>query len=199
MQPLDACGIILAGGQSRRMGSNKALLPFHGQPLIGRVAARLRPWFRQMVIVTHTPEAFRFLDLPVVSDPAPGLGPLGGLQAGLAFSQSTVAFVAACDMPFISVDLAAEMVRRAVNGAHDAVVPTHRGVPEPLHAVYARSCLPAIAELLAAGDRKVQHLLGRVRTLEVPEQEVRRFGDPDRLFFNCNTPADLDAALAWEE
>lgn len=193
---LPACGCILAGGQSRRMGTNKALLPFHGEPLIQRVARRLQAWLDQVVVVTNDPETYAFLGLPMVGDREPGAGPLGGIEAGLRASRHRVAFVVACDMPFLHPGLVAHLVALAQEA--DAVVPVVAGQYEPTCAVYTRDCLPAVAELLAAGERRIARLFERVRIREVGEEEIRSFGPPERLFFNCNTPEDYRLALAME-
>jgi molybdopterin-guanine dinucleotide biosynthesis protein A len=195
-QPLKACGVILAGGQSSRMGANKALLEVGGEPLIERLARRFTRWFEQVVVVTNTPELFQFLGLPMVSDRLPGLGPLVGLEAGLTASRFEHAFFAACDMPFVSEDLVRYLLAQAPD--HDIVVPRMGGEFEPMHAVYTRTCLPVIAANLEARRLRLLALFDAVRVRVVEEAEVRQFGDPERLFFNCNTPADLTQARTWE-
>jgi molybdopterin-guanine dinucleotide biosynthesis protein A len=195
-QPLKACGVILAGGQSSRMGANKALLEVGGEPLIERLARRFTRWFEQVVVVTNTPELFQFLGLPMVSDRLPGLGPLVGLEAGLTASRFEHAFFAACDMPFVSEDLVRYLLTQAPD--HDNVVPRIGGEFEPMHAVYTRTCLPVIAANLEARRLRLLALFDAVRVRVVEEAEVRQFGDPERLFFNCNTPADLTQARTWE-
>jgi molybdopterin-guanine dinucleotide biosynthesis protein A len=195
-QPLKACGVILAGGQSSRMGANKALLEVGGEPLIERLARRFTRWFEQVVVVTNTPELFQFLGLPMVSDRLPGLGPLVGLEAGLTASRFEHAFFAACDMPFVSEDLVRYLLTQAPD--HDIVVPRIGGEFEPMHAVYTRTCLPVIAANLEARRLRLLALFDAVRVRVVEEAEVLQFGDPDRLFFNCNTPADLTQARTWE-
>ncbi|MFZ5814656.1 MAG: molybdenum cofactor guanylyltransferase [Bacillota bacterium] len=198
MEPrMKACGVILAGGQSSRMGQNKALLEIGGQPLIRRLAGRMTAWFEQVVIVTNTPETYAFLGLPLVGDRVPGLGPLGGLEAGLNASHYEHAFFCAVDMPFVHQGLVRHMV--ALAAGHDIVVPVVRGEFEPMHAVYGRGCLPAISQNLEARRLRLISIFDRVRRRELSEEEVRRFGDPDRLFFNCNTPEDLEQARRWAE
>lgn len=197
-QPLNACGAILAGGQSSRMGTNKALLDFHGQPLIARLADRFTRWFSQVVVVTNTPELYAFLGLPMVGDRIPGLGPLGGLEAGLTASRFPHVFFCACDMPFVDEAFVRYLVGLAPDS--DVVVPQVEGEYEPMHAVYGRSCLPAVTDLLDRRRLKLLNLYDPPRTVRtVTEPEIRPFGDPARLFFNCNTPADLAQALAWTE
>lgn len=192
---LAACGVILAGGQSSRMGANKALLDFDGEPLIQRLATRFAAWFDQVVVVTNTPDTYRFLELPMVSDRTPGLGPLGGLEAGLSASRYEHAFFCAVDMPFVSRALIGHMLQLAPG--HEIVVPVLGGEFEPMHAVYSKGCLPVITRNLDARHLRLISIFSEVRRRDLTEDEVRRFGDPHRLFFNCNTPEDLLKALHW--
>ncbi|MGE5673735.1 MAG: molybdenum cofactor guanylyltransferase [Mycobacterium leprae] len=193
---LNACGVILAGGQSSRMGTNKALLDFGGEPLIGRIAHRLGEWFAQVVVVTNSPDLYGFLDLPTAGDRVPGLGPLGGLEAGLRMSRFEHAFFCACDMPFLDEALVRHLI--ALAPGHDVVVPQVAGEYEPMHAVYSQACLPIIQGNLDARRLRLLSFYESVRLRAVNEDEIRRFGDPDRLFFNCNTPTDVALAREWE-
>src|SRR5690606_34969376 len=118
-------------------------------------------------------------------------------EAGLTAARWPVAFVAACDMPFLDEGLVRYMVELARD--YDAVVPRLDGRREPLHAVYGKGCLSHIGGLIAEGTYAVASLFSRVRTRYVEEEEVRRFGDPERLFFNCNTPEDMARARAWAQ
>lgn len=193
---MNACGVILAGGQSTRMGHNKALLDFGGEPLIARLARQMQTWFAQTVVVTNTPDVYEFLQLPMAGDRTPGLGPLGGLEAGLTASRYEHAFFVACDMPFVNEGLVRHLLSLAPG--HDIVVPQVDGEFEPMHAVYARTCLPAIAANLEARRLRLLSIFHDVRVRKVDETEIRPFGDPERLFFNCNTPEDLAMAREWE-
>ncbi|HWI62761.1 MAG TPA: molybdenum cofactor guanylyltransferase [Symbiobacteriaceae bacterium] len=193
---IEACGVILAGGQSSRMGANKALLDFGGQPLISRVARQFTEWFPQVVVVTNTPDVYAFLGLPMVGDRIPGLGPLGGLEAGLTASRYEHAFFAACDMPFLQVDFIRYLLAQAPGNG--IVVPRVAGEFEPMHAVYTQACLPAITANLDARRLKLLRIFDMVKVRIVEESEIRPFGDPQRLFFNCNTPDDLALARTWE-
>lgn len=191
-----ACGVILAGGQSSRMGRNKALIEFRGEPLIQRLARRMQDWFQQVIVVTNSPELYGFLGLPLVGDRIPGLGPLGGLEAGLSSCEHDHAFFCATDMPFVSEALVRYMVGLAPE--YDVVVPMLGGEYEPMHAVYSRSCLPWVTEKLDSRRLRLLSIYDQARLRVVDEAEIRRFGDPERLFFNCNTPEDLNRARAWE-
>lgn len=175
------------------MGTNKALLDFQGQKLIERTAQQFAAWFEQVVVVTNTPETYAFLGLPMVGDRVPGLGPLGGIEAGLGASRFHAAFMAACDMPFISRDLIGYLLSLAATA--DVVVPTPEGMYEPMHAVYTEACLPVVQETLDAGQYKIVRFYDRMRVRAVSAGELARFGNVEKLFFNCNTPADMQRAL----
>src|SRR2546422_171213 len=102
--------IILAGGQSRRMGQNKALLRLApgGPTLIERVIAAVAP-FGPLLLVTNTPEVYAFLGRPMVPDAETGVGPLAGLLAGLQAAVPAYNFVLACDMPWLQPALLAHL------------------------------------------------------------------------------------------
>ena len=198
--------IINAGGQSRRMGTDKALLPVppHGAPLIAHVAARLLPLRpARLVVVTNDRTLPAQAGLPpdtrFVPDAYPDTGTLGGIATGLQHAPDW-AVVVACDLPLVSaplfqmlVDLAGEQE----NGEDrwDAVVPVVDGYEEPLHALYHRRCLAAIEARLAAGQRRVISFMPNVRTRYVPEETLRTVDPMLRSFFNTNTPEEWAAAL----
>jgi molybdopterin-guanine dinucleotide biosynthesis protein A len=189
-----ACGCIMAGGASTRMGRNKALIEFQGQPLIERTVGRFKDWFDQVLLVTNTPEEYGFLGVEMVSDRLPDLGPLAGIEAGLVASRHPLLFVAACDMPFLDEALIKHLISLA-NGV-DVVLPVIAGQSEPLHAVYARTCLPYVTANLNEGALKLGGLMAQLQVRQVAEAEVAPFGAPDRLFMNCNSPNDLTLALS---
>lgn len=187
-------GLVLAGGESRRLGLDKARLLFGGRPLLDIVAGRLAEVCAEVIVVASpqrppevTPPGAR-----VVFDETPGLGPLAGIQAGLKAASFPFAFVAACDMPFLSLPLLRYMA--GLPRTYEALVPEVQGRRHPLHAIYSRACLPAVEELLRAGQRSIGELLTRVRVQAVGEEEVRRW-DPDGLtLFNLNDRRDLATA-----
>jgi molybdopterin-guanine dinucleotide biosynthesis protein A len=199
--------IINAGGQSRRMGTDKALLPVppHNLPLIAHIAARLAPLSAShLVVVTNDIVLPHLAQLPdtaiFVPDSYPDTGTLGGIATGLRHAQGWAAVVA-CDLPLVSAALFAMFAALAgeqENGQDrwDAIVPVVGGYEEPLHALYHRRCLPAIEARLAAGQRRVISFMPDVRTRYVPEDQLRAL-DPDlKSFFNTNTPQEWDQALA---
>jgi molybdenum cofactor guanylyltransferase len=185
------------------MGQDKVWMMLDGQPLIERVVRRLLPVAAEVLVSAGDPAPYgallRGLPIPcrVVADAYPGYGPLAGMQAGLSAAGTDLALVVAADMPFLNIALLQHMIELAEG--YDGVVPhiydvrKRIGAPEPLHALYRRSCLPAIERHLAAADRQVLCFFDEVRILSLAPEEIRGF-DPDLLsFFNVNTPAD------WQE
>ncbi len=184
---------VQAGGQSRRMGRDKALLPFDGRPLIAHILARLSGLAEQVLITTNQPQALAFLGVPCYADRHPGQGALGGLYTALYHATTPWVAVVACDMPFASPELFRRAwARLQASPQAAAAVPRTANGWEPFHGVYRRAaCLPALASALQAGERQVQAWLARISALAVevsPEEET--------ALWNLNTPADYRRALA---
>jgi len=189
-------GVILAGGLATRYGGRpKGLERVHGARIIDRVAAALAPATDRLLLVANDPSAADWLPgIAVAADVRSGLGSLGGIHAAIVRA-GTAALVVAWDMPFVPTGLLRSL-RALGEGGWDVGVPesdSRRGV-EPLCAYYAPSCVPAIERRLDAGDRRVVGFYDDVRVARLGVAEVRRFGDPARLFMNVNQPADLTAA-----
>ena len=186
--------VILAGGVSSRMGSNKALLTVEGAPLIEKIYRTMARLFREVVLVTNTPEEYSFLPCPMVADRYPGVGPLAGLHAGLMASTGNWIFMTACDTPFLNPDVV-RMICTVV-GEHDAVVPVSRGGKEPLQALYGRRCLATVEQALEHGDWKLLNLLDRVRTRFVTLKELAAIPGAELSFCNVNTPEEYERLCA---
>lgn len=182
---------ILAGGQSRRMGRNKALLPVEGKPSIQRVAEAARQVAGEVVVVANDPEPYRFLGLPIIGDLHPGKGPQAGMEAALVWSPADWTFILSCDLPFLTREFLRTLAGLA-DEAYDAVVPVHPADRRhPLAALYHRRCLPLISKNLAEDRLKTQGLLDRLRVRPVTAAEAGP--DLDHLLFNMNRPADYEA------
>ena len=180
---------ILAGGSSRRMGRNKALLPFRGRPLVARVHETLQPLFEDIFLVTNDPGLFDFVPCPKIPDRVPGKGPISGVDAALRHSRNPYVLVVGCDAPFLSPSLL-ELLAGKTEEA-DLVIPVGPDGPEPLCAVYGKGCLPHIEESLRKGDFSLMALVGRSRTREIPAEEVAGVDPGFRSFMNINTPGDF--------
>lgn len=184
-------GLVLAGGRSRRMGREKALVDFDGQPLVKRVADRLARVADPVLVATGNPGRLGHLGYQELADVASGCGPLGGLVAGLEASPHELVAVVAVDMPHLSPELLELLV--SVRRGEDAVVPLGSTGLEPLHAVYSTSALPSMREALARGRYGLQQLLSHLRVREVPASEWAAATVDPRFAFNINRPEDLEA------
>ncbi|WP_042463726.1 molybdenum cofactor guanylyltransferase [Neobacillus dielmonensis] len=191
---MKAGAIILSGGKSSRMGSNKALLKINDQPNIERIRDRLKSYFNEMILVTNEPKSYEFLGLKVTSDHYPGMGPLAGLHAGLLASESDMNLLAACDMPFVSGELAHALVTHAQN--YDAVIPVIEGKQHPLFAVYHKRVAMAAESCIKSGNLRMKHLLDQLNVLYLTEKQLGSFSqlDIEKTFFNMNHPSEYEDA-----
>ena len=186
---------IQAGGQSSRMGTDKALKPFLGRPLIQRVIDRLSPIADEIIVTTNRPDKYSFLNLRLFPDLKPDRGALGGLYTAIASAAYPTVAVVACDMPFASPMLFEAMSRLLVENEADVLIPKSDDYYEPLHAVYRRdTCLPAIEAAIDADKWKVIAWFPQVRVYELSSDEVNQ-SDPQGLaFWNVNTPEEFAQA-----
>ncbi len=182
-------GVILAGGASSRMGSNKALLLHEGGRIIEKVYRVLAELFEEVLLVTNNPELYQFIPCRKVPDIYPGRGVMAGIHAGLSQSREPSVFVAACDMPHLNGKLIRHLT--ALADGVDVVMPVTPGGFEPLHAIYRKECLPVLEEFLGDEEhRRVVSLFLRVRVREVSLDEIASFDPKFTSFDNINTPDD---------
>jgi len=162
-----ASAVVLAGGDSRRMGRDKSLLPIAGKPMIAHIVDRLRGLFDDIVIGGGRPGDYDFLGLEVVPDFAPGQGPLMGIASALPRMKNDLGFVIACDMPDFELGFISRMASKAER--YDLVLPVNsRGEFEPAFAYYRRSVAETARAVLAEGGRSILDLLPRVRWRSIP-------------------------------
>ncbi|HTX93052.1 MAG TPA: molybdenum cofactor guanylyltransferase [Anaerolineales bacterium] len=186
---------LLSGGNSSRMGQDKALLSFLGRPLILRVIERLSPLAEEVLLSTNRPQEYAFLGLPAFPDLHPGDGPLGGLYTCLSAAKHPLVAAAACDMPFASPALFEyERDLLAKTGA-DAVIPSTPDGLEPLHAVYRReTCLPVVERALESGKLKLSSWLAEMNAEIILPETVSRIDPSGLAFWNLNTPDEFHQA-----
>ena len=189
--------VILAGGQSRRMGRDKRALPWvtaadgWPQTLLGHVAATVSKLTDDVVLVANDDPGVA--SARVVGDLYPRSGSLGGIYSGLAAAAYDLAFIAAADMPFLNATLILDLVGLATRV--DAVVPVTGGRPEPLHAVFRKSVLKPARQRIERRELKVAPVFDAVATIWIQEHDLRVL-DPDlRSFWNLNTPDDYGRAF----
>lgn len=191
----DVLGAIIAGGQSARYGSPKALAMVGGERVVDRVIRAVRAVSGDVVVIANDEGLAKAIGLEWRPDRLPGLGPLGGFDAALAWAAErgfSGIFAVACDMPFLSSDLLMALAQLAMDTGADAVLPESngpRGV-EPLTAYYSVSCIPAISAAAARGDNRLIGFHSDIHMERLPLVQVRTFGDPDTMFMNMNTPED---------
>jgi molybdopterin-guanine dinucleotide biosynthesis protein A len=195
-------GVILAGGQSRRMGQDKALMLLGGRTLLQRVIDVLAPICTDLILVANEPERYAAFALKTAPDVYPGAGSLGGLYSGLAAARSETVIAVACDMPYLNASLLEFMVEQAIEA--DAVVPDLSAATlspgerpkakqldlHPLHAVYGRACLAPIEAQLRAGDLRMMGFFQQVNVRFIKRAEVLRFDPQLRSMVNLNTPEE---------
>ncbi len=179
----DATAVVMAGGQSRRMGTDKSLLEVDGKPMIAHIVDQLRPHFAQVLVSANDPDKYAFLNLRVVADRVVDQGPLMGIASALEAAIHDRVFVTACDIPDLDVDLMASLLRRAQH--HDGAVPrTPAGHLEPLFAVYRKRFAAAANATLATAARGVRAAIERSDMAII---DLDAESDP----INLNTPEDL--------
>ena len=182
---------VLAGGQSRRMGRDKAFLPVGGKPVIQRVLERVASLSDDIILVTNTPDKFTFdIDCRITGDIYPGKGSLGGIYSALVAARYPHCLIVACDMPFLNVRLLQYLVRLARIYDYDAVVPEVSDRWETLHAVYSKRCLHPIERCLQQDDLRVRSFFKDVRVRIVEQRRLEHFDPLLRSFLNMNTPEE---------
>jgi len=208
---------VLAGGQSTRMGRDKALIEFHGRPLIEHALAKLRALGIAPNIAGNRPDLARYA--PIISDNYPNSGPLGGIEAALAVSSLAASdqdlnLFLPVDLPLLPIEFLRWMAARAEQTAALATIPRLQGRPQPLCAVYHRALLSHAQAALAVGDAKVTRAVERASAATgsaidafdieaiaaslTPASAWPETPSVHRWFQNLNTPGDLEKAALEE-
>ena len=181
-------GVILAGGESRRMGSDKSLLPIQGARFIDHVYRRMAALFDEVIIVTNSPDLYNEIPCRKVPDIYYAQGSLAGVHSGLAHAKTEKIFVVGCDMPFIAPAVVKQICSHAGEG--DLVIPHSSSGHEPLHALYSKHCLPAMERVLDAGLKRILLFFDQVKLIELPVAEIQQLDPQELSFQNINTPED---------
>lgn len=193
---------ILAGGQSLRMGQDKAFLLVAGRPVVEHVIQCVASLSDDLAIITNEPEKYRQYVSPLddsaqagpmirmVPDVYPGKGSLGGIYTAVYAARYSRCLVVACDMPFLNPDLLRYLM--SLTSGSDVVIPRIKAFPETMHAIYSKKCLLPIERRLLAGRLKVVGFFDDVRVRYVESDDVARFDPNFRSFLNMNTPADWE-------
>ncbi len=189
--------VILAGGLGTRLGRDKAELLLGGERLVDRALRRMAWLGPARIVVTRRGQALQVAGVRLVADAAPYEGILAGLAAGLRAATTPWILALGCDMPFVQQGLVEMLLTR--RDACDAVVPRLAVGIEPLHALYHQGALGAIEAAMQQGERRARVALDRMRVTYVDEDLLAQAGEPQRSFFNINTPEDLARAQALVE
>lgn len=186
----DITAVVLVGGQSRRMGQDKAFLAVDGVPVIERILSALQGCFEHLLLVGDRPERFAGYRLQVVPDSYPGSS-LGGLYTGLQHAETDLIFVTSCDIPFPNPELIRLIC--TASASCDAVVPATTGGLEPLFALYRKSCLPLMQAALEAGQYRINAVLGQLNVTTITPEQLAQIDPAGRALLNINTPQEYAA------
>ena len=189
-----ATGIIMAGGKSSRMGTNKALLKIDGITVIERIANELQKCVDEIIIVTNHFDDYRFLGYPMVEDIYKEMGPMGGIHAGLLASTTDKNLVVACDMPFISADLGNFLLKQLDD--YQVVVPEIEDQFHPLFAGYKKELAPLIEEALKENQLRIRFFFKQLKTKTIYLEDITKenitFNHEN--VYNMNYPDDYEQA-----
>lgn len=197
IEKLEITGVLLVGGESRRMGRNKALLEAGGRTLIERNLDVLSGTCEEVLISSRDPNLYTGYGYKVVEDIIKGKGPLGGIYSVLQEAKYDNLFLAACDMPFLNQKAIACLYKEL--GDYEAVVPCISGKIHPLHAFYHRSILPLVKKNIQESKLKLTELLELSRTKIVyPDESLKDHPDRrilEQSFWNVNTPEEWKSII----
>jgi molybdopterin-guanine dinucleotide biosynthesis protein A len=188
----DCTAIVMAGGESRRMGTDKASLLLDGRTLLQSVIATMQQVFPKVIVSVRQPRTE--IDLPQICDEQPDGGPLAGLVASLGSITTPWAFAVACDMPFVAPEVVELLAGCRLQ--QQAVVPIVHGYPQPLAAFYSASCLAPLRANLAAQQKSLRGVLKQLDVRYVDEAEMLEADPHLRSFFDLDTPQDVAAVLS---
>jgi molybdenum cofactor guanylyltransferase len=189
---MQVTGVILAGGQSRRMGRDKAFLPFGKGLLIERVIEVVQQVIDDVILITNTPEQYQHFGLPMFSDVIPQAGSLGGIYTGLVSAKTPHSLCLACDMPFVKPEFLRLLCDTAAEA--DVVIPRNAEDFQPLCAVYSQVCREPIRQKIEASRLKITGFFDQVRVRIIEGELLARYDPHDILFFNANTPEEYAKA-----
>ncbi|MDZ4733329.1 MAG: molybdenum cofactor guanylyltransferase [Nitrospirota bacterium] len=191
---IEVTGVLLAGGNSRRMGEDKRYLVVGEQTLLERGLTVLRSLFQQVLVVIAQDSPPLDVNARVVRDLLPDCGSLGGLHSGLTEATTPYIFVVACDMPFLDPAVIAQFTSRRATA--DIVMAKLAGRLHPMHALYGQRCLPVVEQMIGARRLKIQDMVSQasLRVHYVIEADLLSIDPSGRSFHNVNTPADLALA-----
>lgn len=192
----DCTGVILAGGQNKRLpGMKKTFREIRGRMIMEVIHTLFTDMFDRVIIVTNDPPAFGEWGGTIVSDIYPSRCPLAGIHAALFYASTPWVFVSACDTPFLERRLAEYILSQAGPGI-DVVIPETDAGFEPLCAMYSKNCLPLIEKNLENNIFKIDRFFKQRRVRKITMDKIKAVDPGINSFFNINTPEDLERAWA---
>ena len=183
----DITAVILAGGKSRRMKTDKALIKFNDKTLLENQIDLLNPIFNKIIISANS-QKYSFANLQIINDEQSDLGPIGGILSVLKRVKTDYVFIISVDMPLITTDLIKHLISKKAN--YDIVLPVFNDKYEPTCAVYSRNCINTIEKQILANDYKLKNFIEKSNTNFVEINENLEFYNKN-LFVNLNSPKDL--------
>ena len=180
-------GILLAGGMSSRMGSDKGMVQLNGKKFIDLILEAIVPNVNEVLIIANNSN-YNNTGFKVYEDIIKNCGPLGGIYTGLMNSRTENNIVVSCDIPFINSDLIKHIIENS--GEAEIAVPVFKGNIEPLCAVYAKKTSGEIYNLIMKKELKLRNVLRHFITREIHITNALEFYS-DKLLANINTPEEL--------
>ena len=184
--------IILAGGKSTRMGFDKQLLEVEGELIVKHLGKKLKKHFKEVIVVTNTPELYEEDDFILTKDIYLGLGPLAGIHAGLEKATTKGAFVMACDMPNVCDKFIKYVKSKFLKKELDGIVSRVNGFIEPMNGIYSKSLFSELEERLKSKNLKLRNLVENKNFLIVEEEKIMEFPKGIEIFRNINDKSELE-------
>lgn len=186
--------IILAGGKSTRFGSNKAMYKIEQKPMLENIVEKLSAFFDKIYIIGNEKQKLKEVNgqIKFLTDIIPDKGPLGGLYTGLSKTDSQYNYLQACDMPFICEEYLNFMKGYITEDSnYGAYIPVKDGYLEPFVGVYNKSIKKDILKLIEKDQLNFDYLFNKINIKKIPEEEIEKVADPEKIFFNINRKKDL--------
>ncbi|SES79322.1 molybdenum cofactor guanylyltransferase [Oceanobacillus limi] len=189
---MKVCSVVLSGGNSSRMGTNKSLLKLNGKTVIESIIKQLERCSDEIVVSANNNKDYDFLSVPIINDRFNNKGPLAGMEAALYYIKADYYVIAACDMPFVD----SKVYRYLINniGSHDAIIPVYQGRIHPVSGVFKRDVLPHIQHLLNRDQLSIRKLFNHINVKFMEEFTTIPSSQLENHFFNMNKPADYEKA-----
>lgn len=192
----DCSGVILAGGENKRMPVLKAFIEVDGEKIIERNLKVIKNLFKENFIVTNQPGMYASLDALLLGDIYHKRGPMTGIFTSLFNSTNRWVFIVACDMPFINEQLIRYMASK--RDSYDAVVPELNDKPEPLFAFYSKRLLSSMEKAILTGKRGLKDFFRNKEVKYIRSGEIQAIDKRALSFINLNTPEDIKRYLYSE-